>query len=84
MNDTKMEKWNECFSQFRLLGSMTQQIMRRSSFDRLLKKGAEEVGSSDINYELFSMWEQSNGDWLKAMLFEVDNLSDLSIVKDNR
>ena len=66
------EIWEECFSQFRLLGGLMQTILRNSATKRLVASGFEEVGSSDINHELFAMWNGSNGDWQKAALVEID------------
>jgi hypothetical protein len=66
------EIWNECFSQFRLMGSITQNILRNCAAQHLVRDGFDEVGSSDISHELFSMWRGAGGDWQKAILVEVD------------
>lgn len=69
------EAFAECFSQFRLLGPITQNMLRTCACDRLLQLEFNEIGSSDINCELFNMWDSAGGDWQKAILFEVDNPS---------
>lgn len=66
------EIWDECFSQFNLLGGLTQGMLRKWAADFLLRRGFEEIGSSDINHSLFGMWEAAGGDWQKAILREVD------------
>lgn len=66
------ETWNECFSQFNLLGSLTQNLLRKWAADFLVRRGFEEIGSSDINHSLFGMWEAAGGNWQKAILIEVD------------
>lgn len=66
------EIWEECFSQFRLLGGIMQNILRNSATNRLVADGFQEVGSSDINHELFSMWSATGGDWQKAALVAID------------
>jgi hypothetical protein len=64
--------WNECFSQFNLLGGLTQNMLRKWAADFLVERGFDEIGSSDINHSLFGMWEAADGDWQKAILIEVD------------
>jgi hypothetical protein len=66
------ETWNECFSQFNLLGGLTQNMLRKWAADFLVERGFDEIGSSDINHSLFGMWEAADGDWQKAILIEVD------------
>ena len=75
MNNTTTfdDTWTECFSQYRLLGPMMKNIMRNSAANRLVARGVMEIGSSDTNHELFSMWKSANNDWQKAALIEVDN-----------
>ena len=66
------ETWTECFSQYRLLGGLTQAMLRKWAADFLVERGFDEIGSSDINHSLFGMWEAAGGDWQKAILIEVD------------
>jgi len=66
------ETWKECFSQYNLLGIITQNILRSCAGQRLVNNGFEEVGSSDVNHELFSMWFSADRDWQKAILVEID------------
>ena len=66
------ETWNECFSQFNLLGGLTQNMLRKWAADFLVERGFDEIGSSDINHSLFGMWEAADGDWQKEILIEVD------------
>lgn len=70
---THDEAWTECFSQFRLMGPLTQNMLRRCAADHLVACGFEEVGSSDTSHELYNMWKYAGGDWQKAILTEVDN-----------
>ena len=74
INTTSFDEiWAECFSQYRLLGPLMKDIMRNSAAIRLEARGVMEIGSSDTNHELFSMWKNANNDWQKAALIEVDN-----------
>lgn len=75
MNAETQAKWEECFSQYRLLGLITRNILKSCAVTRLVNDGFTEVGSSDVNHELFAMWCYSKGDWQKAILFEVDNFN---------
>lgn len=69
------EVWTEAFSQYRLLGPLMKNILRNAATNRLVERGFEEVGTSDVNHELFHMWEIANYDWQKAALIEVDNFA---------
>ena len=77
MNNTTTidDTWTECFSQYRLLGPMMKNILRNSAVNRLVEHGFEEVGSSDVNHELFAMWQCAKNDWQQAALTEVDNFA---------
>ena len=76
-NTTKtfQEAWTIAFSQYKLLGPLMKTILRNAATNRLIEKGFEEVGTSDVNHELFHMWEIANYDWQKAALIEVDNFA---------
>ena len=64
--------WEECFKQFQALAMGTRQILRSCAVTRLVNNGHDEVGSSDVNHELFAMWRTSEGDWDQAILHEVN------------
>jgi len=68
MNDN----WTICFNQYNAMSEMARHILRRCAADRLSSFGAEEIGSSDINHELYAMWSQSNKDWQEAMINEAE------------
>ena len=65
-------KWTECFELFNILAPDLKQILRKCATDRLIQSGAEEVGSSDVNHELFSMWTAADGFWHQAIINEVN------------
>jgi hypothetical protein len=67
------DKWTQCFKQFRTLSFETQQCMRSYASMVLVEEGAQEVGSSDINHQLYLMWEQCNENWPEAILDAVSN-----------
>jgi hypothetical protein len=62
------DKWTQCFEQFRKLSFGAQQCMRSYASMVLVEEGAEEVGSSDVNHQLFAMWEQCNENWSEVIL----------------
>ncbi len=62
------DKWTQCFKQFRTLSFETQQCMRSYAAMVLVEEGAQEVGSSDVNHQLFAMWEQCNENWSEVIL----------------
>ena len=65
-------KWTECFELYNILSPDLKQILRKCAADRLIQSGAEEVGSSDVNHELFNMWTNAEGYWHQAILNEVN------------
>jgi len=69
------DSWTKAFTEYLYLGSLTKTILRNSASMRLKDAGFEEIGSSDINHELFHMWQIANYDWQKAVLIEVDNFA---------
>ena len=72
MNSTK-DVWVECFNQYGTLYHGTRKLLRQVAASRLVEKGFDEVGSSDVNHELFQMWHSANKDWNKAIINEVNN-----------
>ena len=70
-----MNNWESCFNQYNAMSMMTRRILRRCAANRLSSFGAEEIGSSDINHELFAMWRQANQDWQQALINEVEDFS---------
>ena len=64
--------WKTCFDQFDDMSSQARQVLRRCASDRMVARGFEEVGSSDINHELFAMWNYADNDWHQAFINEVD------------
>ena len=60
--------WEIAFESFRKQPVEIQQVLRRSAADELVYRGASEVGTSDINHELFSFWQSNNRDWTDAFM----------------
>lgn len=76
MNTTTFqETWEEAFSQYRLLGPLMKNILRNAAKKSLVGQGFEEVGTSDVNHELFHMWQIANFDWQQVALNEVDKVN---------
>jgi len=46
--------------------------MRKCAAERLIKNGCEEVGSPDVNHELFNMWTAAGEFWHQAIINEVN------------
>jgi len=66
------KNWNECFELYGLLSPDLKMVLRKCAAERLVNNGAEEVGSSDINHELYSMWTAADGYWHQAIINEVN------------
>lgn len=65
-------KWKECFELFNILAPDFQHVLRKCAAERLIKSGCEEVGSSDVNHELFNMWTAAGEYWHQAIINEVN------------
>lgn len=65
-------QWDICFDAFHALAPETRNILRNCAVKHLIADGAEEVGSSDINHELFSMWKISGRNWMQALQDEFE------------
>ena len=72
MNINNNDAWEICFEEFRKLEPETQHILRRCAADHLIADGCEEVGSSDTNHELFSMWKIAQRNWMQALQDEFE------------
>lgn len=66
MSNTFEQDWKEAFETYKNLPQGTKMMLRRGAADALIGRGAEEVGSSDTNYELFSEWKINNRSWDKV------------------
>ena len=71
-NNAFETSWKQCFSEYKLLSQALQQILRSCSVQHLIDRGCEEVGSSDVSHELFSMWNCSEKNWEKVVINEVN------------
>ena len=67
-----IDYWTICFDQFNEQSDLARQVLRRCAAEHLVERGFNEVGSSDVNHELFAMWQIANKDWHQAFMDEVD------------
>jgi hypothetical protein len=66
------QNWDKCFTEFKALDRMVQMGLRQCASDRLSQDGFEEIGSSDINHQLFAMWDNAKS-WEEAIEIELEN-----------
>lgn len=67
-------QWKQCFDSFRAMTNDTRRLFRRLASISLTLGGAEEVGSSDINHELFRLWRMNGKDWIQILANEAEAL----------
>ena len=72
MNNITNDQWDICFEAFHKLEPETRNILRNCAVNHLIADGCEEVGSSDTNHELFSMWKISGRNWMQALQDEFE------------
>jgi hypothetical protein len=58
---------------FNLLSKPFQRILRSVASEQLVDGGAEEVGSSDVNHQLFYMYSSAGRDWQRAIIDHVNS-----------
>jgi len=68
----KRYTFEEAMASYKLRSDIGRQILRRIASHRLVRHGAEEVGTSDINHELCSMFNEFDGDWDEVYLNALD------------
>lgn len=59
---------------FQALQSGTRQILRQCARAHLNNNRGYDIGSSDINAELYNMWIASNRNWNEAVVNEVNSM----------
>jgi len=50
--------FHEIMEEYKSLPFVERHLMRRAAADSLIENGAEEVGSSDVNHEMVSLYKQ--------------------------
>ena len=64
--------FEEAMNSYKQRSDIGRQILRRIASHRLVNRGAEEVGTSDINHELVQMFNEFDGDWDEVYLNALD------------
>jgi hypothetical protein len=68
-----MDVWKKAMDWWE--NSPHRQIIRNLACNRMIKRGCEEIGSSDINHTVYSMWREWEGTknlYPSEILFLVD------------
>lgn len=65
-------EWDVAFSEFNKLPLQIRQAIRRSTVDLMLEEDREEIGSSDVNHEMFAIYKQNNKSWQAVITFFLD------------
>ena len=68
--------FEEAMEAYRHRSDLGKQVLRRIASLRLVRHGAEEVGSSDINHELCAMFNEYDGDFDECYLEEIRQYND--------
>lgn len=61
--------WEKAFEEFMALPNEIRRTLRRHASDELVRNGAWEVGSSDINHQLFSAWNRCDHNWVDVCMY---------------
>lgn len=65
-------EWDEAFKAFNDLPKDIKLALRRNCADLMEQEGCEEIGSSDINHKLFSLYKMNNKSWQAVIAFFLD------------
>lgn len=70
---TPVDLWKVAFDKFIQLSPLAKGSLKNYASRRMVDRGSQEVGSSDINHELFALYNMNNKSWTDTILFCVDN-----------
>jgi hypothetical protein len=69
MNKNTFEQdWKVCFDSFKALSTVTQQVIRNGAVNSMIRRGCEEIGSSDQSHCIFSAWKCAGRDWNQVVI----------------
>ena len=57
----------ESIDLYRRMGELERQVIRRLASERIVRRGANEVGTSDINHEICSICNEYDGSFVEFM-----------------
>jgi hypothetical protein len=66
--------WEEAFGAFNKLPHEIKRALRSNCASLMEEEGCNEIGSSDINHKLFSLYKQNNNSWQAVIAFFLDYL----------
>jgi len=61
IKNTTQKTFQEVMSEFKTLGTMMQHMVRNTAKLELKEWGAEEIGSSDVNHQIVSLYNSYGG-----------------------
>ena len=59
--------FEESINLYRRMGELERQVIRRLASERIVRRGANEVGTSDINHEICSICNEYDGSFVEFM-----------------
>ncbi len=72
----KRYTFEEAMASYKLRSEIGRRLLRNIASRRLVNHGCTEVGSSDINHELYAMFNEYNGDWDQCYIDALEDYSD--------
>ena len=60
MDATTKARWKKAMDWWK--NSSDSILIRKAACDKMIQRGCEEIGSSDVNHEVYSMWQ----DWERS------------------
>jgi len=68
MIETRNELWGNCFEQYNTLQEPTKLFLRSIAIKSLNYRWPEhEIGTSDVNMELYNMWFENDLNWNQTL-----------------
>jgi hypothetical protein len=59
--------FEESINLYRRMGELERQVIRRLASERIVRRGANEVGTSDINHEICAICNEYDGSFVEFM-----------------
>jgi hypothetical protein len=74
MSTALRNEWDEAFEAYNKLPKDIKLALRHNCADLMEQEGWDEIGSSDINHKLFSLYKMNNKSWQAVIAYFLDFL----------
>ena len=69
---TTQVTWEEAFGAYNQLPLGIRMALRHNTASLMEEEGYDEIGSSDVNHRMFSLYKENNNSWQAVVAFYLD------------